>query len=123
MVSILCDTSFLIVLASRPVKNLNVLESSIGKIDFVVPTVVIDELKHLVRIGSVKRANSARLALELAKNFKTIAIDGRSADGAIVDYTSKRRCYVATVDIDLKNKLKRNGISVITLVQDRIMLA
>ncbi|MGH9922890.1 MAG: hypothetical protein ACRD38_09075 [Nitrososphaerales archaeon] len=47
MVDVICDTSFLIVLASKPIKKLDVLENNLGRIDFVIPTVVIDELKNL----------------------------------------------------------------------------
>ena len=123
MVEVICDTSFLIVLASKPIKKLDVLENNIGKIDFIVPSTVIDELKNLVSTASAKRANAAKLALELAKRFKTIALQGKSADEVIIDYASKHRCYVATIDNVLKNKLKRNGIDVIILVQDRIIVA
>lgn len=123
MVDVICDTSFLIVLASKPIKKLDVLESNIGKIDFIVPSAVIDELENLASTASAKRANAAKLALEVAKRFKTVAIHGKSADEAIVDYVSKHRCYVATIDNSLKNKLKSNGIDVITLIKDRVIVA
>ena len=123
MVDIICDTSFLIILASKPIKKLDVLENNLGKIDFIVPSIVIDELKNLVGTASAKRANAAKLALELAKRFKVIDLQGKSADEVIIDYASKHRCYVATIDNVLKNKLKSNGIDVITLVKDRIIVA
>jgi hypothetical protein len=123
LVEIICDTSFLIILASKPIKKLDVLEDNIGKIDFVIPTIVIDELNNLVKTASPKRANAAKLALELSRRFKTVELQGGSADEVIVDYASKHRCYVATIDSALKNKLKSNGIDVITLVQDRIIVA
>ena len=93
MVDIICDTSFLIALASKPIKKLDVLENNIGKIDFIIPSVVIDELNNLVSTASAKRANAAKLALELAKRFRMITLQGKSADEVIVDYTSKHRCY------------------------------
>ena len=123
MVDIICDTSFLIILASKPIKKLDVLENNIGKIDFIVPSIVIDELNNLVSTASAKRANAAKLALELAKRFKTIDLQGRSADETIIYYVSKHRCYVATIDNVLKNKLKSNSMNVITLVNDRIIVA
>jgi len=123
LVDIICDTSFLIVLASKPIQKLEVLENNIGKIDFVIPSIVIDELNNLVSTASAKRANAAKLALELAKRFKTIVLEGKGADEVIIDYASKHRCYVATIDNVLKNKLKNNGIDVITLVKDRIIVA
>ena len=123
MVDVICDTSFLIVLASKPIKRLDVLENNLGRVDFVIPSIVIDELKNLVSTASAKRANAAKLALELSKRFKIIELQGGSADEVIVDYASKHRCYIATIDNVLKDKLKYNGIDVITLVNDRIIVA
>ena len=123
MVDIICDTSFIMVLASKPLKKLDVLENNIGGINFVVPSIVIDELNRLVNTASAKRANAAKLALEVAKKFKTVELQGGSADETIMDYASKYRCYVATIDNVLKNKLMSNGIDVITLVQDNVIVA
>jgi len=123
LADVVCDTSFLIVLASKPIKKLDVLENNLGKIDFVIPTIVIDELNNLASSATAKRANAAKLALELVKRFKTVELQGGSADDAIVDYASKHQCYIATIDNALKDKLKNNGIDVITLVNDRIIVA
>jgi len=122
LVEVICDTSFLIVLATKPVKKFDELENEIGKIDFVVPSLVINELGKLVRTAGVKRSNAARLALELAKKFKTIQFQGTSADEAIIDYASKQKCLVATIDDALRNKLKSNDISVITLTNDKLIV-
>lgn len=123
MVDVICDTSFLIVLASKPLKKLDVLENNLGRIDFVIPTIVIDELKNLASTASAKRANAAKTALELVQRFKTVELQGGSADEVIIDYASKHRCHVATIDNALKDKLKNNGIDVITLLNDRIIVA
>lgn len=123
MVDIVCDTSFIMVLASRPLRKLDVLENNIGKIDFVVPSIVIDELNRLVKSDSAKRANAAKLALKISTKFKTLELRGGSADEAIIDYASKHRCYVATIDGVLKNKLKDSSVDVITLVQDNVIVA
>lgn len=122
MVEVICDTSFLIVLATKPVKKFDELENEIGKIDFVVPSLVINELRKLVRTAEVKRSNAARLALELANKFKAIQFQGTSADEAIIDYASKQKCLVATIDYALRNKLKSNGISVVTLANDKLIV-
>lgn len=122
MVEVICDTSFLIVLATKPVKKFDELENEIGKIDFVVPSLVINELRKLVRTAEVKRSNAARLALELANKFKIIQFQGTSADEAIIDYASKQKCLVATIDYALRNKLKSNGISVVTLANDKLIV-
>lgn len=122
MVEVICDTSFLIVLATKPVKKFDELENEIGKIDFVVPSLVINELGKLVRTAEVKRSNAARLALELANKFKIIQFQGTSADEAIIDYASKQKCLVATIDDALRSKLKSSGISVVTLTNDKLIV-
>ncbi|MFQ5969299.1 MAG: PIN domain-containing protein [Nitrososphaerales archaeon] len=121
MVEVICDTSFLIVLATKPLKKFDELENEIGKIDFVVPSLVIKELGELLRTAEVKRSKAARQALELANKFKTIQFQGTSADEAIIDYASKQKCLVATIDDALRNKLKSNGITVITLTNDKLI--
>lgn len=123
MADVICDTSFLFILADRPVSNLSILESELGKINFIVPSVVVEELKKLAKSAGPKRAAAATSALELARAFRIVVIEGGSADDVIVEYAVKHRCYVATVDNDLRKKLKDNGIGVVTLSKDRITMA
>ena len=47
MVEVVCDTSFLMILASEQIKNISNLETEIGTIEFVVPNMVINELEKL----------------------------------------------------------------------------
>lgn len=47
MVEVVCDTSFLMILASEQIKNISNLETEIGTIEFVVPNLVINELEKL----------------------------------------------------------------------------
>jgi len=51
---IVCDTSFLIALASRNIKNISSLGTEIGDLEFVVPDMVISELER-VAAGSGKK--------------------------------------------------------------------
>ena len=122
MVEVICDTSFLIVLANKPVKGMEEIEVHLGKIDFVVPTVVINELSRLALSAGVKRAKEAKLASELAGRFQIVQLDGESADEIILDYASRHKCMAATIDNELKRKLQRNGISVITLSGSKMIV-
>jgi hypothetical protein len=122
LVEVICDTSFLIVLVSKPVKGMDQLEINLGKLQFVVPTVVIKELSKLASSAGVKRAKEAKLALELANEFKVVQMDGTVADDLIIDYALKHRCLAATIDDGLKNKLLRNGINVITLSNNKLIV-
>lgn len=47
MVKIICDSSFLIVLASRRIKNIASIETEIGSIEYVVPNMVVKELEKI----------------------------------------------------------------------------
>ena len=47
VVEIICDSSFLIVLASRRIKNISSIETEIGAIEYVVPDIVVKELEKI----------------------------------------------------------------------------
>ena len=47
VVKIICDSSFLIVLASRRIKNISSIETEIGSLEYVVPDMVIKELERI----------------------------------------------------------------------------
>ena len=47
MVEVISDTSFLMLLTSNRIKNMNNLDVEIGHLEFIVPEIVIEELKHL----------------------------------------------------------------------------
>ena len=47
MVEVVCDTSFLMILASRNVKNISNLDTEIGAIEFIVPDMVTSELERI----------------------------------------------------------------------------
>lgn len=55
LVKVICDSSFLLILASKRIKNLSSLETEIGQIDYVVPDVVIKELKRISESQNKKK--------------------------------------------------------------------
>ena len=54
MARVVCDTSFLMAVASRRIKNIRSLGTEIGELEFVVPDMVVRELEGLAR-GSGKK--------------------------------------------------------------------
>ena len=120
MVEVICDTSFLIHLATRHIKNIDNLDVEIGSISFVVPHVVKNELSKLQHKPEKKPDVIA--TLNFIKNFKTIPISGTFADKEIVDYVKKNRSIVATMDKVLKKQVKQAGGSIISLSYDKILL-
>lgn len=98
------------------------LEIMFGKIHFLVPTVVIKELNKLVSSAGIKRAKEAKLTLDSINKFKTIQLDSKIADDVLIDYAMKQRCIIATIDDELKNKLRRNSINVMTLSNNKLIV-
>ena len=47
MVEIICDSSFLMLLASKRIKNISNIETEIGTIEYVVPDMVVQELERI----------------------------------------------------------------------------
>ncbi|HEX7033314.1 MAG TPA: hypothetical protein VF172_09970 [Nitrososphaera sp.] len=122
---ILCDTSFLMVLVSKPIKQLGRIESQFGRLDFLVPDVVQGELERLVEKAGPKRSTLAKTALELAKvKFRTVSVaKARHVDDSIIEYATKHKCAVATIDTNLRRRLIANEVLVLTLSRDRLVVA
>lgn len=56
MVNVICDTSFLMLLASRRIKNIDSLDTDIGNLQFIVPDLVISELERISSNNDKKKA-------------------------------------------------------------------
>ena len=120
MVEVICDTSFLIHLSTRKIKNLDSVNTEIGQIQFVVPSVVLSELERLSKTQDKKQ--DATTTLELTQSLKTIEMSGKFADQAIIDHVRNHGGITATMDKELKNKIKKLGGSVMSFSNDKIVL-
>ena len=120
MVDIISDTSFLIHLATHRITNISDLETEIGNLSFVVPEIVKKELEHLAE--DPDKNTAATQTLEHIKNFKTNSIIGATADLGILDFVEKNGGIVATMDRELKSKIKEVGGSVLSMHNDKIVL-
>ena len=120
MVEVICDTSFLIHLSTHKIKNLDSVNTEIGQIQFVVPSTVLNELKKLSK--TQKKKQDAITTIEFAQNLKTIEMSGKFADQAIIDHVRNHGGITATMDKELKNKIKKLGGSVMSFSNDKIVL-
>ncbi len=120
MVEVICDTSFLMLLATKRIKNYFKLETEIGTIKFVVPEIVIKELHKLK--NDPKKKQNVLATLDFVKDFKIISKVGENADSAIINHVRKHGGIVGTLDKELKLKIKKIGGSIISLSNDRIVL-
>ena len=122
---VLCDTSFLMVLVSKPIKQLAKIESQLGKLDFLVPDIVERELEQLAENAGPKRSGFARTALEVARaKLRTVSVaPARHLDDSIVEYAMANKCAVATIDINLRRRLIANEVLVLSLSKDNLIVA
>tara|TARA_B100000029_G_scaffold287084_1_gene280852 strand:- start:280 stop:648 length:369 start_codon:yes stop_codon:yes gene_type:complete len=120
LVNVISDTSFLIHLATHRIKNIDSIETDIGHLSFIVPKIVKKELEHLA--GDPEKKIISEQTLDFIKNFKTNEIDGTDADSAILKYITNNRNIVATMDKELKNKIKQAGGSILSIHNDKIIL-
>ena len=120
LVNAISDTSFLIHLATHRITNLSDLETEIGRIEFIVPDIVIQELKHLSEDKEKNKIST--VTLDFIKDFKTNSITGKTADLGILDFVEKNGGIVATMDKELKTKIKQVGGSVLSIHNYKIVL-
>jgi rRNA-processing protein FCF1 len=121
---VICDTSFMMVLGSIPLRNIESIESSLGSLHFTVPNIVAEELRQLERDSGPKRSRMARAALSLiGPKFNLISLPpSKYADEAIIKYSSCNNCAVATIDGELKSRLIKNKVLVITLRDNKLIM-
>lgn len=115
-------------LATRRVRNIDRLGQEIGgDVSFVVPRVVLTELKNILD-HSVQKRTDAQQTLLFAKKLKTISICEpddlvMAADDAIVDHAARHKCIVATMDRHLKQRLRRDcKCAIMSFSNDNIVL-
>jgi len=120
LVEVICDTNFLIHLATKRIKNIDNLAIEIGTISFVVPEVAITELNKLKKIS--KKKQDIIMTLNFIKNLKTISISGNFADKELLAYVNDNHSIIGTMDKQLKKQIKHAGGYIISLSNDKIIL-
>ncbi|HEX5922167.1 MAG TPA: hypothetical protein VFY55_10385 [Nitrososphaeraceae archaeon] len=123
---IICDTSFIIALVSNPIKCLDKVENEIGKLKFIVPTFVLDELDLIEKKSGPKKSMVANTAIRISKLKFEIKDIGKSknVDKDILNYaTRNKRFGVATLDGRLLNRLKLAEVTTITLSKNKMIIA
>lgn len=120
MVEVICDTNFLIHLATKRIKNIDSVDVEIGSISYIVPEVVKNELDNLK--DNTQKKQDILTTLDFIKNFKIIPIQGKYADKELINYIKKNGGMIGTMDRELKNEIKKIGGSIISFSNDRIIL-
>ena len=120
MVEVICDTNFLIHLATKKIKNIDNIDVEIGQISFVVPKVVENELNNLKK--NIQKKQDILATLDFIKKFKTIQINGKFADKELINYVKNNGGIIGTLDKELKKEIKINGGSIISFSNDKMVL-
>jgi len=110
------DTSFIIYICQKPSSVMREMEDILGKVEIVVPSPVYNEVKRLA-----KRKKPAKVALEkLSKDAEIVEHEG-PADKAIIDVARRLKAPIATTDLSLAAKLRREGLPYFTVKDDHLV--
>jgi hypothetical protein len=120
LVEVICDTNFLIHLATKRIKNIDNLDMEIGSISFIVPEVVRNELIKLQEIP--EKNQEIIITLNFIKKFKIISINGTYADQELINYVKNNSSIIGTMDRKLKTKIKQLGSTILSIHNDKIVL-
>jgi rRNA-processing protein FCF1 len=112
------------VLVSTPIRQIDKIETYFGKLNFLIPDIVIAELKDLEHKTGPKRSRMVKTAIEISSSkFKVVnVLKSRHVDEAIIDYAITHKCAVATIDSDLQRRLMLNNLTVLTLSKNRLII-
>jgi len=114
MVLLLLDSSFLMLITNSPTYGFEDVKNSIGKVELVVLKDVVNELLSISNLASTKRRREAERALQYASKLKCVTFsEGVDVDDKILNYAKVGGVIVATLDNNLRNRLRSFGITVI----------
>ena len=117
---VVIDTNFFMVPFQFNVDIITELENKLPSYKLITPSFVINELKGLKRNNKGKTRLNANLALKLANSSKVEIKDISLLENETVDDALLRVSEVlATNDIELKNRAKDKGITVVYLRQKK----
>ena len=117
---VVIDTNFFMVPFQFNVDIITELENSLPSYKLTTPSFVINELKGLKKNSKGKVRLNANLALKLANSSKVEIKDISLLENETVDDALLRVSEVlATNDIELKNRAKDKGITIVYLRQKK----
>ncbi|RLI21761.1 30S processome protein Utp24 [Candidatus Bathyarchaeota archaeon] len=116
-VRVILDSNFLFVPLQFQIDIFEEIRELLGgKVEFIVLSTTIEELRKLVKKGGEKLSRQAAFALKMADKcriFEVERLSGESNDDVIVRVAKKFKCAVATNDRTLKRMLRNMGVAVI----------
>jgi len=119
---VIVDTNFLLLPAQRRIDIFEELGRLINrKVKVIVPLPVLNELLKLKEIGKPLISKQASLAITMIQE-KTVVDNTKrlikeTVDDFIIRLAREKKCLVATNDVSLRRRLRKENISVIFLRQ------
>lgn len=122
---VILDTSVLISIFEKKIDIRDEISAEIGKAELLVPRSVLRELGKLYSLskGSKRRLAKAAIDYIYSAGFKIIeSEDEENVDKDLIMLAKKFDAAVATLDKELINKLRKEGIEIITWKNKRFKL-
>jgi len=122
---VILDTSVLISIFEKKIDIRDEISAEIGKAELLVPRSVLRELKKLYSLskGSKRRLAKAAIDYIYSAGFKIVeSEDEEDVDEDLIILAKNFDAAVATLDKELINKLRKEGIEIITWKNKRFKL-
>lgn len=123
---ILLDTNFIITSLKKKIQLVDEVKEVFGVAKIVVPLQVVTEIEKLrdSKKSKVVDRGWAGVALLLVDKMKKVDLDGREVDAGIVRYVKDKNIVVATLDRELKKKIKLKNpeVKFLTIREKRFLV-
>ena len=122
---VILDTSVLISIFEKKIDIRDEISAEIGKAELLVPRSVLRELEKLYSLSRGSRRRLAKAAIDYIDSigFKIIeSEDEENVDKDLIILAKNFDAAVATLDKELINKLRKEGIEIITWKNKRFKL-
>jgi rRNA-processing protein FCF1 len=120
MLRVILDSNFLFVPFQLQIDIFEEIRNKIGNIEFIVLSTTLQELEILGKKRSYKLSRQASSAFKLANRCKIVKVEKKpeeSYDEVILRKAQEWNYIVATNDMDLRKKLRTEGIPVLYIRQ------
>ena len=114
---ILLDTNFILSCVRQKIDFYNYINENYDEgVEFLVPEEVLEELKKISeRKGEkIKDKESAKVILKIIEKLriKKIKLNKKHVDDGIVNYLKNKKIILATLDRDLKKRVKNKILTI-----------
>jgi rRNA-processing protein FCF1 len=112
---VILDSNAILMLFEFSIDLESELTRLIGKNRIIIPEPILRELVFLSKKGKGQKKVNAKAALKLIKDYDIVEIDTMNADESVFLLAKKLNAIVVTNDRELRDRLKKNSISVVYL--------